>query len=98
MEIPTMTVQETVEALYHSFATGNIPFILDHVAEDFTWEDPSDPSIVPYGGLHKNKSGFLEFFQQLGSSTDTTLWEVDEYVADHNRVVATGRHGFKCKK
>ena len=98
METATMTAQETVKALYDAFGKGNIPFILDHVSDKITWHDPCDPSIVPFGGTHKNKQGFLEFFQQLGASTDTTLWEVNEFVSEENKVVATGRHGFRCKK
>jgi ketosteroid isomerase-like protein len=92
-----MTTKETVKALYDAFAEGNIPFILQSVSEDFTWEDPCDSSVVPYGGMHKGRSGFGEFFQQLGGSVETTLWEVKEYVSEGNKVAAAGRHGFKNK-
>ena len=92
-----MTTKETVKALYDAFAAGNIPFILESVSEDFTWQDPCDPAVVPYGGTHKGRSGFGKFFQKLGGSTETTLWDVNEYVCEGNNVVATGRHGFKSK-
>lgn len=89
---------ETVNAMYSAFAKGDIPFILEHVADNFVWHEPSEPAIVPYGGTHMNTSGFLEFFQLLEVNIDTTLWEVDEYIYDDNNVVATGKHGFVCKK
>ena len=92
-----MTTKETVKALYDAFAAGNIPFILESVSEDFTWQDPCDPAVVPYGGTHKGRSGFGKFFQKLGGSTETTLWEVNEYVCEGNKVVAAGRHGFQSK-
>ena len=92
-----METKETVKALYDAFAGGNIPFILESVSEDFTWQDPCDSSVVPYGGIHKGRSGFGEFFQKLGGSTETTLWEVNEYVCEGNKVVAAGHHGFKTK-
>jgi len=92
-----MTTKETLKALYDAFASGNIPFILESVSEDFTWQDPCDPAVVPYGGTHKGRSGFGKFFQKLGGSTETTLWDVNEYVCEGNNVVATGRHGFKSK-
>jgi ketosteroid isomerase-like protein len=91
------TKSETVKAIYDAFATGNIPFILESVSEDFTWHDPSNPSIVPYGGTHKGRSGFLEFFQKMGGSTDTTLFQVDGYISEGDKVVATGKHGFHPK-
>jgi uncharacterized protein len=92
-----MTTKETVKALYDAFATGNIPFILESVSEDFTWQDPCNPSIAPYGGTHKGRSAFGEFFQKLGDNTETTLWEVNEYVSEGDTVIALGRHGFQSK-
>ncbi len=93
-----MSTTETVKALYDAFATGNIPFILENVSEDFTWQDPNDPLIVPYGGLHKGRDGFMQFFQQLGGNTDTSLWQVDDYISEGEMVVAEGKHGFQSKK
>ena len=93
-----MTPKETLKALYEAFGTGNIPYIIDAVSEDFTWKDPSDPSLVPFGGEHKGKAGMMNFFQQIGDSTELTLWEVNNYVGDEDVVVAEGKHGFKSKK
>jgi len=93
-----MTTKETVKAIYDAFANGNIPFILETVSENFTWQDPCDPSVVPYGGVHKGRTEFMEFFQQLGGNTDTTLWQVDDYVSEGELVIAEGKHGFQSKK
>jgi ketosteroid isomerase-like protein len=93
-----MTTNETAKAMYDAFATGNIPFIPETVSEDFIWQYPCDAAPVPYGGIHKGKPGFMEFFQQLGVSTDTTLWQVDDYLGDGEMVVAEGKHGFHAKK
>jgi ketosteroid isomerase-like protein len=92
-----MATKETVKALYDAFAAGNVPFLLESVSEDFTWQDPCDSSVVPYGGIHKGRTGFGEFFQKLAGSTETMLWEVNDYVCEGNKVVAAGRHGFKTK-
>ena|ERR1051326_7942200 len=93
-----MTTKETVKALYDAFATGNIPFILENISENFTWKDPSDPSLVPFGGEHKGRNGMMNFFQKLDGSTNITLWEVNDYVSEGNRVVAQGKHGFQSRK
>lgn len=99
MSTATLTsTRETIASVYDAFAKGNIPFILDSVSDDFTWQDPCDASIVPYGGIHSGRDGFLSFFQNLGGSINTTTWEVDSYVSEGNKVVATGRHGFEVKK
>ena len=91
------TNTDTIKSIYHAFTTGDIPKILESVSANFTWRDPSDPSIVPYGGIHKGRPAFTEFFQQLGGSTDTTLFDVEGYVAEGNKVVASGKHGFTVK-
>jgi ketosteroid isomerase-like protein len=93
-----MTSKETVKAMYDAFATGNIPFILDKISEDFTWKDPSNPSIVPFGGEYKGKNGMMNFFQNLGGSADTTLFQVDNYTSEGETVVAQGKHCFQSKK
>ncbi|WP_338868074.1 nuclear transport factor 2 family protein [Spirosoma sp. SC4-14] len=89
------TNQQIIEAIYAAFGQGNVPFILETVSEQFTWTDPCNPAIVPYGGTHIGRPGLLTFFQQLGLSTETTLWQVDEYVAGGNTVVATGKHNIR---
>ena len=98
METATLTAQETLKAMYDAFGTGNIPFILDHLSEKFTWQDPCDPSIVPYGGKFEGKSEMMQFFQALGGSVDTILWEVDEYISEGDKVAAIGKHGIRCKE
>jgi ketosteroid isomerase-like protein len=98
METATMTALDTVKAMYNAFGKGDIPFILEHVSENFTWQDPSNSSIIPFGGKFHSKSGMLEFFTQLGGSVDTTLFEINEYISADNKVVAIGRHGFTCKR
>lgn len=92
------TNTETIAALYEAFGQGNIPFIVENVAETFTWTDPSDPAIVPYGGTHVGRDGFLYFFQQLGGQTQTTHWSVENYAADGDVVFATGQHGITVPK
>lgn len=67
------------------------------MTDTFTWHDSSDPSKAIQGGTYQGKAGFSQFFQNLVSITDTTLWEVESYISEGNKVVATGRHGVKPK-
>jgi uncharacterized protein len=89
--------KEKIIALYDAFGQGNIPFILENVADNFTWTDQCDPAIAPQGGTYHGKEGFLQFFHNLGGSTDTTHWQVDKYVAENDTVVAFGKHGVTIK-
>ena len=91
------TARETVEALYEAFGRGDIPAILDAISDDFTWQDPNNPAIVPFGGKYEGKQAMGRFFQNLGGSVDTTLFEVTGYITEGNKVAAIGRHGFTVK-
>jgi ketosteroid isomerase-like protein len=59
---------------------------------------PIGSFIVPYGGIFKGKTGTSEFFHQLGTNTNMHLFEVHEYVAGHDKVVATGKYEFRSNR
>ena len=87
------TNQQIIEALYEAFGQGNVPFIIESVAENFTWTDPCDPAVVPHGGTYTGSDEFPLFFQRLGSNTTTTGFEVNSYVSEGDTVCALGKHG-----
>ncbi|HEX4373033.1 MAG TPA: nuclear transport factor 2 family protein [Puia sp.] len=94
----TLTAKEKIKTICEAFASGNIAFILENFSEKFTWHDPSDPFIVPYGGIFKGKVGVSEFFHQLGTNTQMNLFEIEDFVAEDNKVVVTGRYGFRSTR
>ena len=98
LEVTASKQVQTILSLYEAFGVGDIPFILDHVSEKFVWTDPTNPAIVPHGGRHEHKEGFLQFFKNLGDNTDTTLFAVEEYAEGENVVMVTGKHGIISKK
>ena len=93
-----MTNTETIKAFYAAFAQGDIPFIIDGISDEFTWQDPSNPSIVPFGGSYKGKKGMMDFFHNIGANVNTTFFQVEDYVSENGTIVASGKHGFKVKQ
>ncbi|HEY4875409.1 MAG TPA: nuclear transport factor 2 family protein [Puia sp.] len=83
-----------MKAICDAFTKGNIAFILESFPEKFTWHDPCDPFIVPYGGIFKGKTGMSEFFHLPSTNTDMHLFEVHEYIGEDDKVVATGKYEF----
>jgi ketosteroid isomerase-like protein len=61
----------TVQSIYEAFGKGDIPAILDKVAEDVRWEDWADNSAqkagVPWLKPRQGRNGVVEFFQTLGA-------------------------------
>jgi hypothetical protein len=59
-----------VSAIYQAFGQGNIPGILEHLADDVHWEAWADNSAqragVPWLQPRQGKDGVLEFFKIIG--------------------------------
>jgi ketosteroid isomerase-like protein len=59
-----------VSAIYEAFGRGDVPAILEHMAEDVRWEAWDDNEAqkagVPWLQPRRGKSGVLEFFQVVG--------------------------------
>jgi len=60
----------TVQSMYEAFGKGDIPFILDLVADDAQWEYWADNSAqnagVPWMLARKGKGGAMEYFASIG--------------------------------
>jgi uncharacterized protein len=91
------TNKEILIDMYAAFSKGDVPFILDALSDTFTWFDPADPAIAAHGGTYHGKAEMGRFFQNLVSVADTILFEIHDYVAEGNKVVAIGKQGFKIK-
>jgi uncharacterized protein len=82
---------KTVEEIYAAFGRGDIPAVLDQMAEDVRWEEWSDsfaqragvPELLPRSG----RDGVAGFFQAIAE------WEISEFsvldiMAGGNQVAA----------
>ncbi|MFN8470040.1 MAG: nuclear transport factor 2 family protein [Caldilineaceae bacterium] len=60
----------TVGTIYAAFGKGDIPTILDQMADDVRWEEWADNSAqkagVPWLQARQGKDGVLEFFKVMG--------------------------------
>ncbi len=68
---------ETVTRIYEAFGRGDIPFMIEQLADDVRWEDWTDWSPhragVPWLQERHGEAGALEFFQIVGT------WKVTEF-------------------
>jgi ketosteroid isomerase-like protein len=60
-----------VAAMYEAFGRGDVPFILEQLADDVRWEDWTDNSAqkagVPWLQFKLGRSEVLDFFNVVGS-------------------------------
>ncbi len=68
-----LTNLATVQAIYEAFSKGDIPTILDQLADDVQWEAWADNTAqnagVPWLQPQKDKAGIVQFFQHIGNPT-----------------------------
>jgi ketosteroid isomerase-like protein len=62
---------ETVQAMYEAFGRGDVPGILEHLAEDVRWDEWESPSAaqqaVPYLAPRRGRAGVEDFFKVVGA-------------------------------
>jgi ketosteroid isomerase-like protein len=60
----------TVQGIYQAFGSGDVPAILDRLAEDVAWEQWADNSAqragVPWAAARHGREGAAEFFGVVG--------------------------------
>lgn len=56
---------ETVQGIYAAFGKGDVPAILDQLADDVTWDQGHDGEANPFLAPRAGKAGVGEFFAAL---------------------------------
>ena len=79
-----------VRKVFEKFGSGDVPGLLEMVAEDAEWAAPG-PEVVPYFGERRGREGALEFFKNLGGSVEFESFEPGDFIAEGDRVVVLGR-------
>ncbi len=81
----------TIQSIYEAFGRGDIPAILDKLADDVRWEEWPDNHAqkagVPWLHPRDGKEGTLEFFKVVGGF-DFHEFQVRSLMAGGNQVAA----------
>jgi ketosteroid isomerase-like protein len=76
---------DTISALYAAFGRGDIPAVVEMLAEDVEWRAPEN---LPHGGDFHGRDGVVRFFQGLGETWDGLDLDLDPLVSGGDRVLA----------
>ena len=80
-----------IRKIYTAFGAGDVQTILDAVTDNTTWVNYGPPS-VPYAGSRSGKTQIREFFQAIADSTTGGKVVAENFLAQGDVVVATGRY------
>ncbi len=78
-----------IQQAYEEFGRGNIPAILNMLADDVEWTDAGYPDL-PFAGNRRGKTQVEDFFIRLNEYVQFTRFEPQSFICEGNTVVTTG--------
>ncbi len=89
-----MNSKEIIANLYNQFLNGNVPAILEALSDDVEWTT-NGPSDIPFAGTRRGKQKFMNFFMQVGETTEFVKFLPKTIIGENDVVVALGEtEGF----
>ena len=83
------TNAEVIRQAYEAFGRGDVPAVLDLLADDVDWT-LQGPSVIPWAGPRRGREGVAEFFSLIGETLEFEQFEPREFVAQGDTVVVLG--------
>jgi uncharacterized protein len=87
----TSTNVATVADLYTAFGRGDVPFILEAMTDDVSWEHGTRATDIPWMQPRTGKQQVGEFFSLLGEGFALSTFDPQLIAADGDKVVAVIR-------
>lgn len=79
---------ETVKSIYAAFGRGDVPAILERVAENVEWEHDSVDHGIPYLKPGRGREHVLSFFQIVGRDLSFRRFELANLLEGGEQVAA----------
>jgi len=79
---------QVVQDAYGAFARGDIPAVLETLAEDVDW---NVPEAVPHGGHFHGSEAVGGFFQGIGQRWEDFSVDIEDLIEGGDEVVGIGR-------
>jgi uncharacterized protein len=87
-----------VKSLYDAFKRRDVHSIMDMFSDDAIMHGPTpSASVLPWGGTYNGRSGVAQFFKALGESLEPQQFDLNDFIAQDNRVVVLGYQKGRAK-
>ena len=88
---------KTVLDLYAAFGRGDVPAILDLLADDVDWWF-FGPKEIPFAGRYRGRGEMMKFFGTVGETVEVEQFGPEEGpIARDDRIIVLGRERVKVK-
>lgn len=78
-----------VQALYAAYVTGDMPTVLQAMAEDVRWVSGEAASATPWSGEHVGRTGVQAYFTALAAECSILDYRIGQIIADGDWVAVT---------
>ena len=86
-----------VKHLYDSFKRREVDSIMAMFADNAIMHGPAPSGVVPWGGTYNGRSGVAQFFKTLGKSLEPQQFDLNDFIAQDNKVVVLGYQKGRAK-
>ena len=86
-----------VQQFYAAFKTGSINGVLSTLADDVGWFTPGPKDIIPFVGQRQGHEQVAQAIAKFAEMQDAEQFEVQEFVAQGDKVVALGHYRWRIK-
>ena len=86
-----------VKETYAAFKRRDIPGVLNSVSDDVDWFVPGPTEILPVSGRRRGRDQVAKFFTTLDTSEEIQQFEPQEFIAQGDKVVVTGKYRARIK-
>jgi ketosteroid isomerase-like protein len=83
-----MTQQQTIQEIYQAFGRGDVPAIIERLAEDVAWEHDANDYGVPWLKPGRGRQHVQSFFGVVATQLSSSKFELKGLLAGDNQVVA----------
>ena len=88
---------QTVKTAYEAFKRGDIPAMLNLMAEDVEWIQPGPPETIATAGERHGPEQVAQYFMLVNETFDIEQFEPQEFIAQGDKVIVLGRYRRRVK-
>lgn len=88
---------QVVQDLYAAFGRGDIPGVLDLLAEDVDWHFNGRSEDIPFAGRWQDRAAMMDFFQIVGETCEVLAFGPNEVIALGEHVLSLGHERVRVR-
>ena len=88
---------KTIMSVYEAFGRGDVPAMLDVLADDVDWAAETTSTVAPWYGVRHGKDAVAAFFEAFGSTMDVEEFTPISFASNDTDVMTVVRFRVKSR-